>query len=62
MKKNATNKKLNLNRQTIQKLDSSKLNAVKAGNAAGTTTILVSGALATATSAPTIICGITILL
>ncbi|HRI21871.1 MAG TPA: hypothetical protein PLA68_13000 [Panacibacter sp.] len=48
MKKNTGTARLNLNRQTIQKLDAAKLNTVKAGAAKGTT-LAASIAIATAT-------------
>ncbi|HRI21872.1 MAG TPA: class I lanthipeptide [Panacibacter sp.] len=58
MKKNMPNKKLNLNRQTIQKLDSNKLHSINAGAAAkpGTTTLIVSALASSEIS--TILCTI----
>jgi hypothetical protein len=43
MKPNQNNRKLSLNKQTVQKLDSNKLSAVNAGVAAAhTTTVILS--------------------
>lgn len=42
MKPNQNNRKLSLNKQTVQKLDSNKLASVNAGVAANTTTVILS--------------------